>query len=202
MRENEASVLKSLQKQEGRASLDDLVRSTTQSDAAVTRAVTALQSQGLIQVTELEQAAESAKITVQLATIALGWLRILKWGQVQTEGQQTLVRAASNQEKSNEERTLEFLASKTEVSDDQLPPELLKSVETLRKRRLLVSKKRTIRNIELTDLGWRMLREGVRIAEEVSELTPELITSERWKTVSFRKYNITAETSPSWPGKK
>ena len=239
MRENEASVLKSLQKQEGRASLDDLVRSTTQSDAAVTRAVTALQSQGLIQVTELEkttlaltqegieyardgmperrllqavlelggaakleQAAESAKITVQLATIALGWLRILKWGQVQTEGQQTLVRSASNQEKSNEERTLEFLASKTEVSDDQLPPELLKSVETLRKRRLLVSKKRTIRNIELTDLGWRMLREGVRIAEEVSELTPELITSERWKTVSFRKYNITAETSPSWPGKK
>src|SRR5208283_1399903 len=114
MRENEASVLKSLQKQEGRASLDDLVRSTTQSDAAVTRAVTALQSQGLIQVTELEkttlaltqegieyardgmperrllqavlelggaakleQAAESAKITVQLATIALGWLKNL-----------------------------------------------------------------------------------------------------------------------------
>jgi len=239
MRENEASVLKSLQNQEGRASLNDLVRSTTQSDAAVTRAVTALQDQGLIQVTEvekttlaltqegieyardgmperrllqavlklggaakLEQAAESAKITVQLATIALGWLRILKWGEVQTEGQQTLVRAASNQEKSSEERTLELLASKTEVSDDQLPQELLKSAETLRKRRLLVLKKRTIRNIELTDLGWKTIKEGVRVAEEVSELTPELITSERWKTVSFRKYNITAETSPSWPGKK
>ena len=239
MRENEASVLKSLRNQEGRASLDELVKSTTQSDAAVTRAVTTLQTQGLIQVTELEktiltatqegteyardgmperrllqavlelggaakleQAAKCANMTAQLASIALGWLRILNWGQVQTEGQQTIVRAQSNQEKSVEERTLEFLASKTEVSVDQLPKEFVKSVETLRKRRLLVSKKRTIRNIELTDLGWKTLEEGVKIAEEVSELTPELITSERWKTVSFRKYNITAETTPSWPGKK
>src|SRR5208282_3615170 len=175
MRENEALVLKSLQNQKGKASLDELVKSTTQSDAAVTRAVTALQAQGLIQVTELEktifaltqegiecardgmperrllqavlklggaakleQAAESANIAVQLATIALGWLRILKWGQVQTEGQQTIVKAPNNREKSVEERTLGFLASKTEVSVDQLPQEFVKSVETLRKRRLLV----------------------------------------------------------------
>jgi phenylalanyl-tRNA synthetase alpha chain len=239
MRENEASVLRSLQSQNGKAPLDELVKSTTQSDAAVTRAVTALQAQGLIQVSEserttlaltqegldyakggtperrllqavldsggtatLEQATEKEKIPAQLASIALGWLRILNWAQVQTEGQQTIITATKNQERSNVERTLEFLASKADASVDQLPTGLIKSIETLRKRRLLVSKKRTIRSIELTELGWKTIKEGVKIAEEVSELTPEIITSGRWKASSFRKYNITAETSPTWPGKK
>ena len=150
----------------------------------------------------LEQAAQRGDIPKQLAIIALGWFRTLKWGNVQTQGQQTIITASSSEEKSVHEEALEYLASKDEIPTDQLPQEFSASIETLRKRRLLISKTRTIREAELTDLGRKTLEEGITVAQEVSELTPELIASERWKTVSFRKYNITAQTNPCWPGKK
>jgi phenylalanyl-tRNA synthetase alpha chain len=238
LRENEAITLRTLQKLGGSTSLDELAKSTAQSTAAITRAVTSLQEKSILKVTgsektilaltgegisyaregtperrllqsilqlggtaTLEQAAQRADIP-KLATIALGWFRTLKWGEVQTQGEQTIITASVNQEKTVYEKALEYLASKDEISADQLPQEFTESIETLRKRRLLTSKTRTIRKVELTGLGQKTLEEGITVAQEVSELTPELIASERWKTVSFRKYNITAETNPCWPGKK
>jgi phenylalanyl-tRNA synthetase alpha chain len=38
--------------------------------------------------------------------------------------------------------------------------------------------------------------------EEVSQLTPELVVSGKWRQVKLRKYNIEAPVAKTWPGKK
>jgi phenylalanyl-tRNA synthetase alpha chain len=150
----------------------------------------------------LEQAAEHAKIPPQLATIALGWLRTLRWGEIETRAQQTILKATSTPEKSTMENALAYFAEKSEVALSDVPAEFSKSVDSLRKRHLLSTRKRTIRRVQLTEKGWRTLQEGVNVTDEISDLTPELLTSQRWRNVTFRKYNITAPTLPTWPGKK
>jgi len=47
-----------------------------------------------------------------------------------------------------------------------------------------------------------MARQLVETVEEVSQLTPELITSGKWRTVTFRKYDIKAPVASVWLGKK
>jgi phenylalanyl-tRNA synthetase alpha chain len=67
---------------------------------------------------------------------------------------------------------------------------------------LLQTRTQTKRYTELTPQGWKALEEGITVPAEVSDLTPDLITTHRWKSVSFRKYNIDAPVTPIWPGKK
>jgi len=239
MRENEASVLRALQTRGGNASLVELTDNTSQSQAAVTRALAALEEKQLVRITEteqaiihltdegreyarhglperrlvqavlelggeatLDQATRRANIPANLVGIALGWVKVSRWCDVTTHLQRVVLRAAGIPDKTLAERALELLSAKTETLLEDIPTELRESIETLKKRQLLVTRKRTKRYVELTAHGWRVLEEGVAVSREVSDLTPELLVSQRWKTASFRKYNITAPVTPSWPGKK
>ena len=150
----------------------------------------------------LEQAARRANLSENLASLALGWIKVGRWCEVTTHLQRVVLKAAGIPDKTNIERTLELLSAKPETSLQELPAELRNNVETLRKRQLVISKKQRKRYCELTSQGWKVLEEGISIPEEISDLTPELLTSKRWKTSTFRKYNIAAPVSPTWPGKK
>ncbi len=150
----------------------------------------------------LDQAARRANVSAELASIALGWIKIAGWCEVTTQLQRVVLKAAGIPDKTDVERTLELLSTKTETLLEELPATLRENVETLRKRQLAVSRKQTKRYIELTSQGWKALEDGIAVPEEVSDLTPELIASQRWKKVTFRRYNISAPVTPSWPGKK
>ncbi len=150
----------------------------------------------------LEQAARRANIPEQLAAVALGWIKVARWCEVSTHLQKVVLRAAGIPDKADVERALELISSKPELTLEELPASLRDSVETLRKRQLLQTRKQRKRYTELTSQGWKALEQGITVPTEISDLTPELITSQRWKTVSFRKYNIAAPVAPSWPGKK
>lgn len=239
MRENEVSVLRALQARGGNASLVELTDNTNQSQAAVARALAALEQKQLVRITEteqviiyltdegreyarhglperrlvqavlelggeatLEQATRRANIPANLVGIALGWVKVSRWCDVTTHLQRVVLRAAGIPDKTPAERTLELLSAKTETLLEDIPTELRESIETLKKRQLLVTRRQAKRYVELTAQGWRALEEGVVVSGEVSDLTPELLASQRWKRASFRKYNITAPVTPSWPGKK
>ncbi len=239
MRENEATVIRALQSFGGNCSLEEIITSTKQNSAAVTRALTALQEKQLIHVTEteqiliqltqegldyakqglperrliqavlelggeatIEQAAKRANIPTALAPIALGWIKNAKWGDVTTQLQKVVVKASGIPDKTNAERVLELASSKLETALEELPSNLRDAVETLKKRQLLITRKRIKRYVELTSQGWKVLEQGITVPAEVSDLTPDLIVSQRWKTTTFRSYNITAPVAPSWPGKK
>lgn len=150
----------------------------------------------------LDQAARRANIPPQLASVALGWIKIAGWCEVSSHLQKIVLKAARIPDKTDTERTLELLSTKPETSLEELPANLPNEVETLRKRQLLVSRKQRKRYTELTSHGWKALEEGITVPTEISDLTPELIASQRWKGVSFRKYNIAAPVTPIWPGKK
>jgi phenylalanyl-tRNA synthetase alpha chain len=150
----------------------------------------------------LDQAARRANVSPDLASVAIGWIKIAGWCEVTSHLQKVVLKASGIPDKTDLERALELISTKPETSLEELPAALRENVETLRRRQLLVSRKQRKRYAELTSQGWKALEEGVSVPEEISDLTPELITSQRWKTASFRKYNISAPVTPAWPGKK
>jgi phenylalanyl-tRNA synthetase alpha chain len=150
----------------------------------------------------LEQATRRANVSPNLATVALGWIKVAGWCEVTTQLQSVVLKAAGIPDKTDTERTLELLATKPETSMEELPKPIRANVEVLKRRQLIISKRQTKRYIELTPQGWQALEEGITVSTEVSDLTPEMITSQQWKTVAFRKYNIAASVTPNWPGKK
>ena len=150
----------------------------------------------------LEQASRRANIKPEMASVALGWIKVAKWCEVTSQAQKVLLRASRIPDKTGVEKLLEFLETKTEATLDELPPELRNEVETLRRRKLVERRKHTRRYVELSAQGWKALEEGIDVPTELSDLTPELLASQQWKKASFRQYNISAPVTPFWPGKK
>jgi phenylalanyl-tRNA synthetase alpha chain len=66
---------------------------------------------------------------------------------------------------------------------------------------LFKRKQRTARSIKLTDAGDRLKKDGVQPAQEVTQLTPELIASGEWRCAVFKKYDPQLESSVLQPGK-
>ena len=152
--------------------------------------------------TLLEQALKHADISSTLAPIVLGWIKNSHWCDVSTQLNKVVLKASAIPDKTNLEKTLELLASKPESNVEELPSDLRSSLETLKRRRLLISKTHAKRYVEFTPQGWQALQQGITVPTEVSELTPELITTHRWQNVAFRKYNLEAPVTPTWPGKE
>jgi phenylalanyl-tRNA synthetase alpha chain len=75
--------------------------------------------------------------------------------------------------------------------------ELLKGRNELLKRR-----KRVSRRLSLTDEGVRLKHAGIEPAVEVTQLTPELLVSGKWREVIFKKYDPNLATAPCYPGKE
>lgn len=150
----------------------------------------------------LQQASHRANIGAEMASVALGWIKIARWCEVTSQLQKIVLRAGRIPDKTNVEKLLDVLAAKTEVTLDDVPAELRNDVETLRRRKLVERRRHTRRYVELSSQGWRALEEGIAVPTELSDLTPELIVSGEWKNATFRQYNIAAPVTPTWPGKK
>ena len=58
------------------------------------------------------------------------------------------------------------------------------------------------RQVQLEQAGRRILAEGLEAAVEVTQLTPELIASGRWRDVMLRAYDVRLPTNPIHPGKR
>ena len=239
LRDNEAAVLKALKSSGGNCSFDELIASSQQESAAVTRALTTLQEKQLVRVrgtdevllklTEegaeyakqglperrliqaalelggeatLEQASRRAKVPASMASVALGWIKVAKWCEVTSHLQRVVLRVARIPDQTETEKLLQILSVKPEFSLDEVPASLRSGLETLKRRQLVETRKHTKRYVELTSQGWKALEEGVTVPTEVSDLTPELLMTHQWKNTTFRKYNIAAPVSPSWPGKR
>ena len=239
MRENEAAVIKALQSHGGNCSFEELLGSTNQSNASITRALATLQEKQLVRTTEsetthlrlteegtgyaksglperrlvqavlelggeatLDAAAKRANISEQLASVALGWIKKSKWCEILPLPQKIILKAAGIPDKTEIERTLELISSKPDLPIDELPETLREYTETLKKRQLLETRKRTQRYTELTPEGWKAIEQGITVPAEISDITPEMIISQQWKSANLRKYNIQAPVIPEWPGKK
>jgi phenylalanyl-tRNA synthetase alpha chain len=156
---------------------------------------------------DLNKAAEKASLEPQFIQIALGWALQKKWAVY--DSQTNTIRLAESAlhqaviPEGNDEALLTFLCARTQTTLSDLTAELQSAVETLKKRRLLTVEPKTKRILEITLAGKQAtLRRRVAPSERVTQLTPELIITGKWKNADLQKYNIEAPVAKTWPGKK
>jgi len=154
----------------------------------------------------IDKAAKTAKIEPQFIQIALSWALRKKWA-VYDSATKT-IRIADPRlhqvviPEENDEALLSFLCARTQTALNDLNAELQTAVETLKKRKLLTAELKTKRILEITHAGSHAALDNKTRTEEVTQLTPELIITGKWRTAKLQKYNIEAPVAKTWAGKK
>jgi phenylalanyl-tRNA synthetase alpha chain len=150
----------------------------------------------------LDKTAEKAGLEEQFVQIALGWTQRKKWASF--DSKTNTLQASLTPKEENDEKLLRHLRDCIAHSAPlrQLTDKEQAAVQTLKKRQLLTVEDKTRRILEITTAGKRAVREGKKAAEEVTQLTPGLIITGKWRTVKLQKYNIEAPVAKTWPGKK
>jgi phenylalanyl-tRNA synthetase alpha chain len=143
---------------------------------------------------------EKARLDKQLVPIALGWVRRKKWADF--ESKTGRLRMTGALEEGFDEKLIALLKKTASVGLEGLSVELRDASKLLRGRKLVLADEKTDRTVELTEAGQTAVKKGVGAASEVTQLTPELIVSGKWRKASFQRYNIEAAVAPTWPGKK
>jgi len=148
----------------------------------------------------LDEALEAASLERNLWAIALGWLSRKGWGKIEKKNR--TVKMLREPAEGADERLLRLLKSKGTVDLEDLDLELRDAVKILKGRKLIEVHEETWRDLELTEDGWKIVKKGVEVVREISQVSPELLVSGKWREVKLRRYNIKASVAPIWPGKK
>jgi len=93
-----------------------------------------------------------------------------------------------------EAAALETLAAGGTVEDGD-------AIDPLARRDLVAVRERTVRSALLTEAGVTELMAGVESAEEVGQLTPDMLASGEWRDAEFADYNVEADAGEYTPGK-
>jgi phenylalanyl-tRNA synthetase alpha chain len=148
----------------------------------------------------VNMALEAASLEKSLAVIAIGWLSRKAWAE--EEKKNLKLKLLRDPSEGADEKLLSLLKEKGTVITEDLDNELKAAVLVLKRRKIVEVREETLRELEITKAGWKLINEGVKIAEETSQITSELITTGKWRKVKLRKYNIKAPVARAWMGKK
>ena len=141
-----------------------------------------------------------ASLDKSLSVIALGWSARKGWARVERETRR--MKLLTEPSEGPDERFLSILSSQGSLILEELGKELQEAFSLLKRRKIIEVDEKTLRELELTEYGWELIKRGLRVVEEVSQLTPELILTGRWRKIKIRRYNIKAPVARMWPGKK
>jgi phenylalanyl-tRNA synthetase alpha chain len=147
----------------------------------------------------LAKVVEEAGLEGQLVPIALGWVQKKKWAKLNPE---TKILEIQGVTEGNDEKVLKLLGRRDSAVIEGLVKELQDAVRTLKGRKLVDVEEKTERIVELTDLGKVVSRQRAKVTAEITQLTPELITSGGWRRVKLQGYDVEAAVASTWPGKK
>jgi phenylalanyl-tRNA synthetase alpha chain len=136
----------------------------------------------------------------QLIPIVLGWIQRKKWATLDSKTNTLQMQGKAEEE--SDEKLVNLLAEREETTVEELNPDLQEAFRLLKSRKLLDVEQKTKRIIEITEAGNAAVKKGLKAAAEVTQLTPQLIISGKWRKVCFQKYNIRALVAKTWPGKK
>ncbi len=143
----------------------------------------------------------NANLGGKIVPIALGWVRRKNWASF-NEKMKSL-RLVGKAQTGDDEKLLNQLAEKGKITFDQLDPALQEAVRTLHSRKLVQTAEKVERTMELTDAGARALKRPTPSHRaEVTQVSPELLISGKWRRTSLRPYDIEAAVASTWPGKK
>ena len=132
-------------------------------------------------------------------SVAVGWLRKKQWAEVRSENGETVLiltrtgrQAVTGGGGSDPDAPLLTRLStgldKEEVTESEAP----RLKELLTRKGVVTVHEVVHRQAMLTPQGREVVASGIELRPEVSALTPELISTGRWKDVDIRPYDITA----------
>ena len=148
----------------------------------------------------LGQVFDEAHLEPQFNSIALGWVQRKEWAKLDSKTKILDMRGEPSE--GNDEKLLKLLAQEDQKPVGELSQELRDAVQVLKGRKLVEVDEKAHRIVELTAEGQKLSAKGVRIAADVTQLTPELIISGKWRKVKLQEYNVAAAVGNTWPGKK
>jgi phenylalanyl-tRNA synthetase alpha chain len=148
----------------------------------------------------LQKTVEKANLEEQFVPIALGWIQRKKWAAF--DAKTNTLQMLCKPKEENDEKLLKILGEKGQVTIEDLGTELRDAVQVLKRRKLIEVQEKTKRIMEISEEGWDTIKKGIADTTEVTQLTPELVVSGKWRKVKFQKYNIEASVAKTWPGKK
>jgi len=147
---------------------------------------------------------EKANLENSEVKIAIGWLLKKKWAlidkgivKITPEGENAV------NEEYNDEALLDKLLEKQKLLLFN-PPQIIKEgFDILKKRKGLINiKKEPKYTFKVTRKGRELLKMGIDITEEATQLTHEQLKTGSWKALKYRGYDIKAEHPDIYPGKK
>jgi len=147
----------------------------------------------------VEKVIEKAQVDKQFVTIGLGWLHRKGWATL--EKKRTLKTEKKMLPQGADEKLLPLLREKGSLTVEELNREMQDAVSILKGRKLLEVTEKTVRELELTDAGWQLVEKGLEIVSEISQLTPELIVSGKWREIKLRKFDVTVAGPEFYPAK-
>jgi len=145
-------------------------------------------------------ALEAASLEKSLSVIALGWLSRKGWAKIGKKDQR--VTLLKDPPEGADEKLLALLKEKGTVTISDLEKGLRETVYILKRRNLVEIQEETSRELRLTEEGWKLAKKGAEVREEISQLTPALIATGKWREVNLMKYDIKAPVAHVWLGKK
>ena len=140
---------------------------------------------------------EDAGLEKKFMSVALGWLNRKKWATIKQGKLSPLQKPSFGAD----EKLLQLLIKNSPLIVEELSPDVQESVSALKGRGLVEIEEKTLRALELTNDGWTLIKKGITVQEEVSQLTPELIRTGNWRNVKLRRFDVTAPGPVSYPGK-
>jgi phenylalanyl-tRNA synthetase alpha chain len=153
---------------------------------------------------KIAQISEKAGISAEAIPLALGWLIKKKWAILNKERKTLALTGntlAKKPSKGSDEKLLDILAEKGKITIEELDKSLQEAAAVLKRRKLIETREKGFYKLELTDEGRRILKKGVKAAEEVTQLTPELIITGKWRQTKLRQFDVTAPGPTVYPGK-
>jgi len=148
----------------------------------------------------LGKAVERAGLDKQFIPIALGWIQRKKWATLDSKA--STLQKSGKLEEGNDEKLVKLLAEEGQAIVEELNQQFQDTFRILKGRTLLEVEEKTKRIIEMTDAGQATMKKRMKVVENVTQLTQELIVSGKWRKVTLQKYNIDAPVAKMWLGKK
>ncbi len=136
--------------------------------------------------------------------VALGWLVRKKWAVINQEKGTIALTPYSQAQKppqDADEKLLGLLAGRDTVILEELDKSLQQAVAILKRRKLIETREKSVYELQLTREGWKLIEKGLKVAEEITQLTPELIMTKKWRETKLRKFDVTAPGPVVYPGK-
>jgi len=150
---------------------------------------------------DLDLIKKETKMNENVFRIALGWVRRKNWAKIEKKDGKVIL-IASDANETPDEELLRILKEKGEIFVSDIKDNLIQGLNWLKSRKNLVELKEiSIREATLTDKGRQIVKQGYKIAEEVSQLTNELIRSGKWRDVTLRKFDVEAPVPRVYPAK-